>query len=479
MKSGCKSTLMVFIGIFIGIVIALGGVAAAGFWAYNNLSINKLEQLTGQEIIDIGDYNDKPIKDLISEIGTLANSTVSELDNKLLNGSIKSNLRLTINGKIVDLGQSVFADILNSTPSVAISKLGQIKNKITFGVIYNDILKAINENLPDSAFSQKYKNTSIETFLKSFQKEKIYTIFEADKNFGNDLLNTFYNSIKNLNIEDISNEEKMDTALDSMKVNQLLGLTSASTGVLGALYSKDLTMGELKKDNSFDDLSINDILELDNTATGVLKAIYEKNWTLKDLKVSTNFSTLNLSTILNIDSSATGIFGAIRDRNWTLGDLTNANLNSLTLGEIIGITSSSPKILQALQNSTLNSLNSDTENLRLGNIIDLEEFDYDSNNDGTMDSYKGVLGLLFETDSTNENGPKIIDLETKINTLNSLIFNKQLKELVNREIITIENYDAKKDKDIAITSDGGPVTKKLEDLTLQEFINYAVSVIPE
>ena len=109
----------------------------------------------------------------------------------------------------------------------------------------------------------------------------------------------------------------------------------------------------------------------------------------------------------------------------------------------------------------------------------VEEFDYDSNNDGTMDSYKGVLGLLFETDSTNENGPKIIDLETKINTLNSLIFNKQLKELVNREIITIENYDAKKDKDIAITSDGGPVTKKLEDLTLQEFINYAVSVIPE
>lgn len=57
-------------GVLFGIIIVLGSVAYGGYWAYNNLSVNEFERLTGQQLTFLAQdsmLRTKAIKDLISE----------------------------------------------------------------------------------------------------------------------------------------------------------------------------------------------------------------------------------------------------------------------------------------------------------------------------------------------------------------------------------------------------------------------------
>ena len=141
-KSGaiCKVIVMLFVGIFIGILLTVGGLVGAGFWAYNNISITKIEQMLGTKIINLGEYNDKPIKDLVTEFNDITNLSISEIDDKLLEGNIKKNLILKINDKDIDLSKTLFSGIMSAKISTVTDELGKIKDHLTFGLVYHDIL---------------------------------------------------------------------------------------------------------------------------------------------------------------------------------------------------------------------------------------------------------------------------------------------------------------------------------------------------
>ena len=651
---GCKVFLMFILGIFLGFLLTVGGIAGAGYWAYNNMSITKLEQMLGTKIVNLGEYNDKPIKDLIGEVSTLTSMTISEIDDKLLEGNIKKNLILEINGNKVDLTKTLFSGIMGAKISTVTDEVGKIKDHLTFGVVYNDILIGSGMVLPDSPFAQKYKNVSLEDTLSNYGSEKISTLFEAGHDFGNDTIKAIYDAFasKNLTIDDLGDKDKLDDALDGIKIkdilsiddsatgvlkaiknwefgdlkdsssfdtlsindvlsldntstgvlgaiyeknwtladlkdsskfdslkvndileldssstgilkslyeqdytladlkddssyddleiNDILNLSSSSTGVLGAIYSKNWTIAQLKDSSNFDTLAVNDILDLDNTATGVLGAIYEKSWTLADLKDSSKFDTLkvndildlssssdgmlkaiyeqdwtledlkdsssfdglsvnailslsssstgilkaiytedwtladlkdeskfdalSVNDILSLDGSESGILGAIAGKGWTLGDLKDSNnLDSLTIGEMMDIDSTSPKILQALQNSTTATLSSDISDLRLADVMDLGTKDYSTTGTSVMDSYKGFIGLVYETDMTDPKGPKITELKTKLDTIQ--VNNLTLGELQARGLISSTSD---------LTKTLG--SKQLKDYTLQEVIDYVVVI---
>ena len=475
MKGGCKTILMLFVGIILGVLLTAGGLVAGGLWAYNNITIDKVESIVGGELIDLGEYNNKPIKDIIGEITNLTSSTILELDQELFDGAISSNLKFDFNGNIVDLTQTLFKDIMNSEISNVTNNLDTIKDNLTFGFLYNDMLLAIAPSLPNGQLATKYSSTPLEEAVEAIGEEKIMMIYPEDHTFEDQMLQTLFDSIKNLKINDLQDEEKISNAIDTIKINSLLSLSSSSTGILKALFDKDYTIGDLKVDTSFDSLLLNDILSLSSSSTGVLAAIYEKNWTLGDIKNANSFNTLSLTKVLSISNTATGILGAIRDRNWNLGDLTQSNINSLKLEEILEINSSSPKLLQSLKTSTLSSLSTDIEglslnkiidisassskilqnlqsstisslatdidNLRLKQVLDLGEMNYDSNNDSVMDSYKGFIGLILESD-TNENGPQIKNLNQSISNID--ITSYTLYELKARDIFTGDaNLDKK------------------------------------
>lgn len=444
MKQGCKTILMLFLGIFLGIILTIGGIALGGYWAYQNLTINKIQSVTGSNI-DLGEYNDKSIKDLISEISNIANMTVKDIDEKLLDKAIKNNLSLAINGKNIDLTQNIFKDIFNSKVTNVLEEFKSFKENITFGFIYEDILLESGIKLPDnSPLLQKFKEVSIENSLNEIGDEKIFTLVNEGHTFENKMLNTVFDAIKDLTFNELSDTNKLDTALDSMKINDLLELDNSSTGVLKALYLEDLTLGQLKQSNSYDELLINEILELDNSSKGILGAIEEKNWKLSDLKNSNNFGSLNVGKILNISNDATGFLDAIR--TWTLNDINNENINNLSLGKILNISASQTGILGTIKDWKLNELtNTKFLNLEIKTILEIEETE------------NGILGKIKNwklNELNNEN-------------LNDLISNLTIGELVSDGILTINDYEIKKNTVIG--------SKTLENTTLSEFINYAVS----
>ena len=445
MKQGCKTILMLFLGIFLGFLLTLGGLALGGYWAYQNLTLNKVEEIVGNDIVDLGKYNNKPIKDLIMEISNITNMTIQEIDENFLDNAIKSNLTVNLNGKEIDLTKNIFKDVFNSKVSNVTDKIGNLKENITFGFIYEDILLESDIQIPEnSPLLEKYKNISLETALSKIGDEKILSLVNEGHQFENQMLNTVFNAIKNLSINELSDNNKLETALNSMKINNLLELNSTSTGVLKALYLEDLTLGELKQNDSFDELAINEILELDSNSTGVLGAIQEKNWKLADLKNTTNFGSLNVGKILNISNSATGFLGAIR--NWNLNHITNENLNNLSLGTILNIDASQKGILGTIKEWKLNELNNTKFlNLNIQTILEIP------------DNAQGILGKIKTwklNEITNE----------KFNELFSTI---TIGELVAGACLEIQDYESKKNTMIG--------TKTLENTTLREFINYAIS----
>lgn len=500
-SGGCKVVVMLFVGILLGILITIGVLAGTGYWAYNNMSITKLEQLLGTKLINVGEYNNKPIKDLISELDNTTSMTISELDDKFLEGNIKKNLILEINGNQIDLTKNVFSGIMTAKISTVTDELGKIKDHLTFGVVYNDILIGGGLDLPkNSPFALKFKNISLEDTLSNYKTEKIATLFEEEHDFGNKIIQTVYNAFKDndMTFEDLNSDDKtkLNEALDSMPVNNLLDLDGSEDGLLGELASHNFTLGDLKDNNSYDELLINNILSITKESDGVLGAIAEKNWTINDLKNSSNFNTLKLGKILNITTSTTGILKAME--NWTLGELNDdkiktltlgtalglndtttgilsvmkdwklneineTKINTLKLGEIITITASSTKMLQTLQNTTIGNLSNDIDNLRLEDVMDLGSKNYKTNSSLTdYDSYTGFIGLLYETD-THSKGPLIKELSSKLNTINVDMLT--LGELQSRELI---NTSADLTKSLN--------SKPLKDYTLQELINYVASI---
>lgn len=262
---------------------------------------------------------------------------------------------------------------------------------------------------------------------------------------------------------------KEENSFDSLLINDILDIESTATGVLGAIQAQNWTLADLKVSSNFNSLSLNTILGLDDTSTGILKAIEVKDWTLADLTTA-NLNTLDLATILQISDGTTGLMGAIKTKGWKIQDLTSENINTLRLNEIITINASSSKILQTIQNSSISTLDADINDLRLANVLTLGEKDCDLNDDSIMDTYKGFIGIVMESDS-NINGPKITDLQVKLEGLNSTIFSMQIDELVKREMLTISNYTTKKDNSVPTTS------KTLKELTLQELVDYVTSTI--
>ncbi len=145
-----------------------------------------------------------------------------------------------------------------------------------------------------------------------------------------------------------------------------------------------------------------------------------RNSTLNTL--SSDLTTLTIGQAMDVTGT---IFDKEGVRNVSVSDgnaITSAIVNNVTLGELIDINSSSPKILQQLQNSTLGSINTDIQTFTLGDVIEVYKKDgagnyVDSEGNPTTDPAKYVyispiIGALADTPILQDGA-----LQAKLNTL--------------------------------------------------------------
>ena len=454
-KKGCKTVLTLFIGILIGVLISICLLVLTGVWAYNNVSINTVQSMLNTELVDLGEYNNKPIKELVVELSNISEMSVQEIDEKFLSSEISNNLIITINDKKINLADNLFKDVMQGTTAELKNNVAKINENFTLGFVCDNFLES-SFILTNSKFLKTNSNVQFSTAFENIKSQKVCDILEEGKTFENSKLQAIYDSIKDLTIDELSsNSEKLDDSISSIKLESILEINDSSSKILKAM--RTWAIGDIS--TKIETLKFSEVLEIDDNATGLIASI--KDWTLGD-NLEAKIDELTLGEALDIDSSATGLLYAIKD--WKVGDDLESKINNdLTLKDIITIDDSSVSMLKALKDSKVGELSTSISNLRLKPALGLGAFDFDSNNDGVKDSFTGFIGLLFESDATSTDGPKICDLQTKLNDID--VESLTLFNLKNRGIITTDIADLNK-------SIG---TKQLGNYTVYELVEYVAA----
>lgn len=156
MKDGSKKhILFFFIGLFAGLVVALGGVAIAGYSLYNKISINWVNKKFDTNI-DLGDeeLNSEPLKDLIVEIINVAENFDSYTFNDL-----QSDFGIGFDDNVAGID---FADVKSGAITELNKTLTDKFSKITADELAGLLgLKSESHNGPndsgiDRAFNYRY-----------------------------------------------------------------------------------------------------------------------------------------------------------------------------------------------------------------------------------------------------------------------------------------------------------------------------------
>lgn len=219
--------------------------------------------------------------------------------------------------------------------------------------------------------------------------DKDYTINDLlTSNLYNDLTvgdvfdtsdNRLLDALKDVSLNDLEDE---DTIL-ALKLGDVLPTTEDGDSIIDKFADK--TLAELSN-LDIHDIRIRDLFsseEIYNNNNKFLKALVESNpdITIGDLTGTACIRTLKLVDILPYEQIMDNkILYALAELDCTIGEISS-KLDTLTLGTVLGITSTSlgvPRILQSLADTPVNELTNKINTLVLSEMIDIDVDDPDT-----------------------------------------------------------------------------------------------------
>ena len=519
---GIIGTIFTFIiGILVGFVLIIGGIAGGAYWAYNNLKLQKVNDYSNLEIIG-ADYLDSTVKDFVQEI-----IDMSKDPSGLTLGKLEDMFAIagkTLTDKYPDgiipikLDSVTLVEIdLDYLRNLGVNDIGSgLTSAINF-VATLDALSTVGITLPDFPLINGSEENPVDIYTLATEEE---TPFEVEKNYidyeefysvneytlASDEFGTILDSCKYYSefyyLDDTTYTLAVDTNEDGILIDDYPLITSfyvqknnytlVDASVIGTmpLYIKTNgikvlpiidSFNALSSSLNFDTMTLRDLenklgVSLKDTE-GEYSFIFESILDVPINKMSTQITEeiKNFELIDLIDDDGSTLIHSLlyQDDGTTpvkVGEVS-ARLSSLTLGGIVTINESSPPILKSLQNSTLNSLSADIDNLTLDDVMTptgaLANLIYKRDANGLIQAQDATFALLYYTDDTETATTTAVTIypvyvKTKITEISG-----QIDFLTIGEFLTVDDTSspilkALKDTQIA------DLAIKIESLSIQE-----------
>lgn len=359
--------------------------------------------LGGKTLSQLGDaetINGIKINALLTNRNALSNLMKVIYDLDLTVGELKSR-DLTQDIRIGDIFPNSDNKIIIALQDHTISELS---NESTINSLkLSDILDITD---PES-FLWDYKDYTISE-LKTINPDggvdldtiKVFSFFSTEQIDANPLLKALYDSNPDLTVKQLSDYDVIAT----IPLGSILGDVSGNP-VLSALVEKGATIKNLStvvnsltvadvlgqpvgdhsiQDNiitalgeypiteiadHFDDLTLGDVIYITDASPIVLRSL--QNTTLADL--SNDLSELTVGQCIEIAPGST--LDKENIKNVVISDAASfeeALKNNLTLGDILDIDESSPKLLRTLKDYALSELDEQVANLTFSQVMDID-----------------------------------------------------------------------------------------------------------
>lgn len=445
-KKGFRPVGIFLFGMLFGLIFTLGAIAGVGFWAYNNLTLEKLEKITKSNI-DVGNdsIKNKSIKEIVASVsgivknidtytieqieedfnivivgeGGFVASTMYGLDMTPLKKATKNTIKETLQ------------DIIGTaTMQTVIENLGSNTDMGLFDTIMDSYVEYYF-NAEDNKLYAKLESGSYSEVIDS----KLYELQEENTKIKMGV-NTYLiengkitPQFRNVPIKQAFND--FEGVTKSMQVYKVLGYyeksgsfytdenyTNKVTGLMSTIASK--TINDLDQ-NFIDNLTIVEVLDLtekdgkyvdsdNNAVSGIINSIAEK--TIKELSNNETFNNIYIYEVMDYTIDENGKY---KDKNgnfvtgtmkaiagFKIGELTE-KVNTILIKDVLELDGTETGVLKYFfnQNSTIGTLTDDIENLKLGDALGIAESDA-----------TGIVRKFY-----NE----------KVNTLNSLLNPDTLK----------------------------------------------------
>lgn len=430
-KKGFKPVGIFLFGMFFGLLFTLATIAGVGFWAYNNLTLEKMKIDSGSDSL-----NQKTIKELASSVI----GVVQNIDTYTI-GQIEEDFDLVIVGEggfiaetmygldmtplknaTKDTLKDTFQDIIGTaTMQTVIENLGEATDLGLFDTIldteveyyFNSSDNKLYATLKDGSYSNpideklyelqddgkikmgtisytidsnkivaSFRNVPIKQSFNDFEKVtktlQIYKVLGYCENGGSyytdeactDKVTGLMSTIASKTIEELDQD-----FIDNLTLVEVLDLTKTGedyyqdgkkvNGIINSIAEK--TIKQLSTDDVFNDIYIYKVMDYDKVGetyytdsthskevTGVMKAI--AGFTIGNL--SENVGTIKIADVLELDGTETGVLKFIYNNNSTINSLTT-DIEDLTVGDALGVSESDATgIVRKFYNEKINELNS-------------------------------------------------------------------------------------------------------------------------
>lgn len=424
-KKGFKPVGIFLFGVLFGFLFTLTAIIGTGFWVYKNLTLNKIEKITKNEI-DIGNESIKnlTIEDVVKNIS----GVVQNLDTYTIE-QIEDDFNIVIVGeggfikeKMYGLDMTplkkatkntikdVFQDIIGTASmQTVIENLGSNQDMGMFSTILDTEIEYYYNSVDKKLYAEydgEYYSTPLEDNLYSLDGDKVkvgaisYDVIDGKISIA----------FKNVPISQAFND--FDKVTSSLEVGELLGYvkvgniyytdstqTTKVSGAMKVIASK--TIDDLSNENTINNLKIWEIMDYHYNSTdqqyytdaefqtkvnGIMQNLAPKS--IKDLNSDETFNNIYIHEVMNYTveksggqtiykdggNTVTGIMKAIA--GFKVGELEQ-KIPSILIADILELDGSETGVLKFIytKGSTVESLESDIEGLKLGEALGINESD--------------------------------------------------------------------------------------------------------
>ena len=392
-KKGFAKIGVFFLGILFGFIFTIGALVGTGFWAYKNLTLNKIEKLTNSKI-DVGNDSIKKItlEDVVSNISGIANDknyTIEKMEN---------DFGITIIGEGGFVSDEFYGLDLTPLKQSTFKNLKSGIEDIVGNANINTFLSFLEQDDDELGVFANILNSEIDFYYNSIT-QKLYKTdeyttevpfdYEIDGNqvklnSDKDTTYTIENNILSVPFRKVAIESafsSFDKVTDNLQIYELLDYHYNSNNgryYEDEFFSKELdgfmktlapkTIKEISSSSFFDNLKIYEVFGYfydgtnyynyyDGTSyseqvtlEGIEKALAQKS--INDLTNDGSFDDVYIYDVLNLhvnadgkycekgsDTPVTGVLNAIAGK--TIGQLSSdTTYNNIYIYEVMNYTRS-------------------------------------------------------------------------------------------------------------------------------------------
>jgi len=454
-KKGFKNIGIFLFGLFFGFLFTIASLIGVGLWAYNNLTIRKVEKLTNNDFGTSAEIEKITLKELVSNVQEIAKN----IDTYTI-GDLENDFDIVLIGEDGMIPNSLYGLDLTSLRNSNKNTIEKDLEKIIDSASLNTFISYMDKTDEQLGLFANIINTKIDYY---FSDNKLYT----DSSLSNAV--TFDYTVEN-------NAVKIGTNTALYEINEgKVMIPFRVIPIEHAFSNFDSVTNNLKLYEVLDYTKENDKFYTDatktNEVTGVLKTLANK--TIKEISNEETFNNLYIYEILDytqtgtapnyiyIDSNNHEVTGVIKHLAGSSVKDLHSTIQNLTVGQALDINESSATgIVKTLYGEKLTDLSS---RLDPNNLYIYEAMGYTK--DGVnyyLDAEKqnqvtGVMATLA--------GSKINEIENAVDTIkvkDVLDANNSIYKLLN---VSGQDYDF---DTLTINNLSSAVEKRMETATLND-----------